>query len=517
MSGGSFASVLLPLMTLAGGGVGDAHQQCAGLAGRKADVVVESAIMVNPDPTYVFETSSFYRPVPVRAPFCRVQGKIEGNIGFEVWLPGKWNGRLLGAGVGGDAGQINYTDMSLRLGQGFASVSTDSGHTMEQAHWMLDPKARADYEHRAVHLSAVAAKSLAQRFYGRPVDRAYFTGCSGGGRQALKEMQKYPGDYDGVLAGAPGPYMPLQSVRMLWFSLEQLRQPEAALRDEDWALYENAVIRQCDRQDGVADGIVENPATCSFDPATLICRPGQYQGCISAPRLAMLTAIASPMRDPDGNIMDTGLFPGVRTRPGPPSPLLRAMWADGVHNDVNWDQMSFDPVADLAAANQVMPELRADNTAISPFIARGNKAIIYQGWQDPSTNAGPTINYFSALAKANGGLAKLSDSVRLFMVPGMYHCSGGPGVDLFGGSGHQPLANGSDPSRDMLWALIRWVEQGVAPASVTGAKNPPGVPGLTRLLCPFPKIARYDGQGPQDDASSYSCVDDTTLASMLDR
>lgn len=517
MPNGSFASLLLPFLALSGGGASATRDQCAHLSGRDADVVVESATMIAPDPKYVFETSSYYRPVPVSAPFCRVQGKIEGNIGFEVWLPRNWNGRLLGAGVGGDAGQINYTDMSLRLMQGFATVSTDSGHTTAQAHWMLDPKARTDYEHRAVHLSTVAAKSLASRFYGRPVDRAYFTGCSGGGRQALKEMQNYPGDYDGVLAGAPGPYMPLQSVRMLWFSLEQLRRPEAALRDEDWALYEAAVTHQCDTKDGVLDGIVENPAACRFDTGTLICKPGQHDGCIAAPRLAMLEAIASPMKDRAGNAMDAGLFPGVRTRPGPPSPLLRAMWADGVHNDVNWDQMTFDPVADLAAANRVMPELRADRTAIHPFIARGNKAIIYQGWQDPSTNAGPTIDYYTGLADANGGLAKLSGSVRLFMVPGMYHCSGGPGVDVFGGSGHKPLANGSDPSRDMLWALISWVEQGVAPQSMVGAKNPMGAPGFTRLLCPFPQIARYDGHGPRDHASSYTCIHDITLAGMLDR
>lgn len=515
-----FGSLLAGLLAFfapaADGASGSAQDKCAALAGTHGDVIVHRATAIVPDREYSFETTSFYRPVPIAVPFCRVEGAIEGNIGFEVWLPETWNGRLLGAGVGGDAGVLNYTDMSLRLAQGFASVSADSGHRADQDHWMLDAKARTDYEHRAVHISAVAAKSLAQKFYGRPVDRSYFTGCSGGGRQALKEMQNYPGDYDGVIAGAPGPYMPLQSVRMLWFSLEQQRRPEAALTDADWSLYEAKVTATCDRNDGVADGIVENPATCEFDADTLQCRPGQTEGCIAAPRLAMLKSIVSPMPDAQGRRMDKGLFPGVRTRPGPPSPLLRAMWADGVHNDINWDEDTFDRTADLAAANRIMPELRADRTAIGPFISRGNKAILYQGWQDPSTNAAPTIDYYTALASANGGRTTLASSVRLFMVPGMYHCAGGPGVDLFGGSAHRPIASGADPSRDMLWALIRWVEQGRAPESFIGAKNPKGSPGFTRRLCPFPQVAQYDGQGPTSDAASYRCVEDPALARMFD-
>lgn len=491
--------------------------RCDALQGKAGDVEITRATSLVPEPELRLETEGFYRPVPVTVPFCRIEGRIEGNIGFELWLPEQWNGRLLGAGVGGDAGQFNYTDMSLRLAQGFASVSTDGGHKASHQHWMLDAKAREDYERRAVHLATLAAKQLSQRYYGRSVQRSYFTGCSGGGRQALKEMQKYPGDYDGVLAGAPGPYMPLQSVRMLWFALEQQRGPGAALSEDDWTLYEKRVVEQCDADDGVRDGIVENPAACRFDVAALRCRAGEGGDCIAEPQLAMLESIISPLRDARGRAMDGGLFPGVRTRPGPPSPLLRAMWADGVHGDTEWDEMTFDRTADLAAANRIMPELRADSTAIQPFVERGGKAILYQGWQDPSTNAGPTIDYFTALARAAGGADRLGESVRLFMVPGMYHCAGGPGVDLFGGSTQRPIANGGDASRDMLWALIRWVEQGAAPDSLVGAKNAPGEAGFTRRLCPFPQVARYDGEGPAEDARSYSCVTDAGLTSMFAR
>ena len=493
----------------------DAPVSCEALVGKTAAVEVTGATVLTPEPAVTIETASFYKPHPVTVPFCRVQGVIEGSIGFELWLPETWNGRMLGAGVGGDAGIFNYADMSLRIGQGFATVSTDTGHKDDEAHWMLDPKKRADYEHRAVHLTAQAARDLIERHYGKPAQRAYFTGCSGGGRQAMKEMQLYPQDYDGILAGAPAPYMPLQSVRMLWFSLMQQQRPEAALRDADWSLYERAVTKQCDAIDGVLDGIVENPARCTFDTAVLQCKAGQSEGCIPAKRLAMLNTIVAPMRDATGARMDDGLFPGVRTRPGPPSPLLRSMWADGVYGDPEWDERSFQQVPALALANRRMPQLRADSTDIGGFLERGGKAIIYQGWQDPSTNAGLALDYYADLAAARGDAETLAQSVRMFMVPGMYHCGGGPGVDLFGGSTHAPLSNGADPSRDMLWALIDWVERDRAPQSIVGARNVPGGAGFTRRLCPFPQAAVYDGTGPQREAASYRCELDPVLANML--
>ncbi len=491
-------------------------QDCAKLKGAMpGSVTVVSATAITPAPSWMPDTASFYKPRLVTVSLCRVEGTIEGNIGFELWLPmdGRWNGRLLGAGVGGDAGVFNYTDMSLRVGEGFAAVTTDSGHKASEARWMAGAKARVDYEHRAVHLTAVAAKAIVARFYGKPADRSYFTGCSGGGRQALKEMQNYPRDYDGVIAGAPGPYMPLISVRMMWFSLMQKRNPAGALSDADWALYEKRANLACDANDGVVDGVVENPLACRFRTATLLCKPGETKDCLTAPHLATLDAIVAPMPDENGRAMDVGLLPGVRTRPGPPSPLLRAMWADAVYNDAKWDEETFRRTADLAAVNRVMPELRADKVAIAPFLRTGGKAIIYQGWQDPSVIALPTVDYYARLAAANGGASALARSVRLFMVPGMYHCRGGPGIDQFGASG-QATAPG-DPSRDMLWALIDWVEKRRAPAAITGARlDQKGSPVFTRALCSFPASARYVG-GDRAAASSYACRADPVLAARL--
>lgn len=490
---------------------------CSALAGTHAgNVTVTAATMTMPQPPTAAAPQAergFFSTASVRVPLCRVEATIEGNIGFELWLPTEWNGRLLGAGVGGDAGYINYSDMSHRVAQGFATVSTDAGHKRTQARWMADPKARVDYEHRAVHLTAQAARALVARYYGKPVNRAYYLGCSGGGRQALKEMQNYPGDYDGVVAGAPGPYMPLQSVRMLWFSLQAKWNPAGALSDDDWSLYEKRATDQCDALDGVKDGIVANPLQCRFDPASLACKPGETGQCLAPAKLAMLTSITGSMLDEQGRPMDGGLFPGVRTRPGPPSPLLRAMWADGVYNDPNWNEDGFRRTADLAAANRIMPELRADKTAIAPFLTRGNKALIYQGWADASTNAGPTIDYYARLARANGGIDRLDDSVRMFLVPGMYHCGRGPGADQFGASGQAGSAN--DPDRDILWALIDWVEKGRAPERLVAAKIDNGATRFTRALCRFPFAAKYDGKGPVDDAASYTCAKDPLLVDQL--
>jgi feruloyl esterase len=480
---------------------------CTALAGLQiGDVRVDRATHVEPSAAgWVPDTTSAYKPVPVHVALCRVEGRIEGNIGFELWLPdaGQWNGRLLGAGVGGDAGIFNYADMSRRVVQGFATVTTDSGHKASQARWMSNAKARVDYEHRAVHLTALAAKALIGRYYQAPLGHSYFLGCSGGGRQALKELQDYPGDYDGIVAGAPGPYMPLISVRMMWFSLMQKHDPAGALTDADWALYERATIAACDPLDGVKDGIVEDPRVCRFRPSNLLCHPGQTGDCLSAPKLVMLEAIIAPMRDEQGRSMDKGLLPGVRTRPGPPSPLLRAMWADAVYDDPNWDENGFQRTRDLALVNKVMPDLRADKVAIAPFTARGGKAVIYQGWQDPSVIAGPTVDYYNRLAAANGGAKRLGRSVRLFMVPGMYHCANGPGADSFGGSGH---ANAStDPSRDIVWAVIDWVEKGRPPERIEAEKRRGETIAFTRALCAFPARARYRG-GDQDRASSFVCA-----------
>ena len=457
------------------------------------DVEVTSAAEVVPAPVWDSPHQRSYAG-RVTEPFCRVQGLIEGHIGFEVWLPAKqsWTGRLLGAGVGGNAGIFNYSDMARGVNAGFAALSTDSGHKITENRWMMDARKRESYAHRAVHLTTVAAKRFTAAYYGAPSRFDYFIGCSGGGRQALKEVQAYPDDYDGVIAGAPGPNMPLLSARHLWGALLQQQNPAGALSDADWGVVQSAVLAQCDTLDGVKDGVLEDPRVCRFDPATVE---------LPQAKVTTLRALYSPLRDEQGRVLDQGLFPGVRTRPGPPPPLLLELFAQGVHGDPNWDPANFRIDRDVEAVHQKMPQLRADNPDPRPFRDAGGKLIIYTGWDDPSVIAQQSLSYHAAV-KAKVGPSSESFT-RLYLAPGVHHCGGGPGPDVFGGSGRPSPV--SDARHDMLWALVDWVERGRAPGELIASKVENGQVVRTRPLCPFPQVARYRG-GDINRAESFACT-----------
>jgi feruloyl esterase len=467
-------------------------------------VVVTSAEAVSGQTPWSAPRQNGYNAT-VSADFCRVQGVVDGRIGIEVWLPkaARWNRRLLGAGVGGDAGQFNYTDMARGVQAGYAAASTDSGHKVSEPHWMLNPVKVEDYSQVAEHRMTEAAKALVAAYYGQSARHAYFLGCSGGGRQALKEAQVYPEDYDGIVAGAGGPAMPTLSARHMWEGLLQAGHPQAMLTDADWALVSDAAIQTCDGNDGVLDGVVENPAACRLDLDRLTCAQGASAACLPDAKLALVAAIYAPLRDENGKVLDRGLFPGVRTRPGPPSPLLRAMFADGAHHDIDWDQNSFQIGADLALAQRTMPHLAANDPDLRRFQAHGGKILLYQGWMDPSVIAQQSLDYYAAVERTAGGPKAAETFARLFMVPGMLHCRGGAGPDSFGGSSDtQPIG---DADHDILGAVAAWVEQGRAPERILAAKLDKDRPVRARPLCPYPQIAHYDGRGDPNLASSFAC------------
>jgi len=482
-----------------------APNACARLAGFAAQgVKVVAATAIKPDPVWSPQGQAAYKGSASKS-FCRIEGVIEGRIGFELWLPppDAWNGRLLGAGVGGDAGIYNYADLGRGVDAGFASVTTDSGHKVTNAHWMLDRDAVDDYTHRAQHLTNQAARALIQTYYRRATTYAYFLGCSGGGRQALKEVQDYPGDYDGVVAGAPGPSMPPLSARMMWMGLRDQRDPAGALNDADWTLVARAAVAACDLDDGLADGLVSNPSTCRFDPAALACKAGKAEACLTPAKLATLAITYAPLRDETGTPIDSGMFPGVRTRPGPPSPLLRAMFADGAHGDPDWDQNTFTIAGDLALARQRLGDLWTDETNLSAFKARGGKLLIYQGWLDPSVIAQQSLEYYAGVEARMGGAERTRAFARLMMVPGHYHCRGGTGPDRFGGSATpEPIG---DADHDVLAAMVAWVEQGRAPERVIASQMDGGRVVRQRPLCVWPKQAIHTGGDP-DKAENFHCA-----------
>ncbi|WP_082554840.1 tannase/feruloyl esterase family alpha/beta hydrolase [Caulobacter sp. Root1455] len=480
----------------------DACAALRGFTGRGVRVVAATA--VTPSPVWSSPTQAAYNGVASK-PFCRVEGVIQGRVGFELWLPAAqaWSGRLLGAGVGGDAGIYNYADLGRGVDAGFAAVTTDSGHKAADAHWMLDRAAVDDYTHRAQHLTNQAARALVEAYYGRPAAHAYFLGCSGGGRQGLKEVQDYPGDYDGVVVGAPGPNMPPLSARMMWLGLRDQRDPAGALNDADWSLVAKAAVAACDRDDGLADGLVANPPTCRFDPAVLACSTGTVGACLTPAKLATVRITYAPLRDEAGKPIDSGVFPGVRTRPGPPSPLLRAMFADGAHRDSSWDAGTFTIAGDLALAQRRLAKLWTNKTDLSAFRARGGKLLIYQGWLDPSVIAQQSLEYYAGLEARTGGGRETRSFARLMMAPGLYHCLGGTGPDRFGGSATpEPIGDGD---HDALSAMVAWVEQGRAPERIVASQVEDGQVTRQRPLCVWPSQAVHIGGDP-NKAESFRCA-----------
>ncbi len=478
-----------------------ADEACRALSGRE----IGGARVLNSIPVATdWKLSLAGYTVSTDSAFCRVNARVDAAINIELWLPddSAWNGRLLGAGVGGSAGTFDYRGLARGIDRGFAVASTDTGHTLDQKDWMLDPQAADNYAHRAVHVMTIASKAIISAYYSHAASKAYFTGCSGGGREGLKEMQLYPQDYDGILAGAPGSNMPLLSVRHMLTAILQQRSA-AKLDAADWELVSRRFTQSCDQIDGVRDGVVQDPRRCHFDVATLACSAGQISTCLSDEKIALIRQIAAPIHDENGVQLDGGLLPGVSARPGPPPSLLLELFGQGVHNDLNWDPQSFSPAKDLAAVYVKLPEFRADAADLHSFQALGHKAILYQGWMDPSVTAPATVSYYDSVTAAMGGVKATQKFLRLFMVPGMLHCAGGNSTDQFGGSAGSAAL---DSEHDALSALIKWVEMGAPPSQLIASRVINNSVVRTQPLCPFPASARYVGAGDTREASNYRCT-----------
>lgn len=474
-----------------------------------ADVKIKAATSIaagdwTPDKVWTAELATS-GTTAVKAAFCRVEGIIEKEIGFELWLPlpENWNGRFLGAGVGGDAGVYNLRDLPRGVERGYAAATTDTGHKASDKAWMMgDPARLTNYEHRANHLLAQHVKKIIASYYGKPATHAYFIGCSGGGHQALSELQRYPEDYDGIIAGAPGPQTDVMSTRRLW-EINLARRTKALMPDSAWQLIAEAGAKYCDTRDGVTDGVAEDPSSCKFDPAALQCKGADQKDCLSVEQVKVAKAYYAPLVDEDGKQLDSGLLPGVRVSTVRESTLAPSLFAQVVHKDPNWDLTTFNAAKDRAALNRLQPDYAVASTNLAPFRDRKGKVIIYSGWMDPYVPAQMTIAYVENVQKAMGGAAATGDFLRLFMAPGVFHCRDGPGPSLFGGSGEDaPIV---DADHDLLSALERWVEQGKAPEKIIASKVEKGAVVRTRPLCVYPEAAHYKGSGSTDDAANFVC------------
>jgi hypothetical protein len=460
--------------------------------------------------------------------FCRVAGVIkpasDSEIMFEVWLPSSgWNGKFYGVGNGGFAGSIAFPGLAPALRRGFATAATDTGHEagVTDAKWALGHHEKVvDFGYRAVHETAETAKAVIAAFYGDGPKKSYFSSCSNGGREALMEAQRYPADYDGIVAGAPANNWTHLISSGTWESQALVSDTANYIPASKLPALEAAALSACDANDGVKDGVIENPAACHFDPSVLLCKGDESNSCLTEAQLGTLKKIYTGPQDSKGKPMYIGYSPG-----GEPGPNGWGGWISGggagkslqyafgtnffkymVFDNPDWDINTFSVEHDMKVADDKVGQiLNATDANLKKFKDRGGKLIVYHGWSDaaiPPTNA---IEYYRSVVAKMG--AKQTDQfVRLFMVPGMQHCGGGPGPNSFG----QTSEVDSDAQHDINRAVEQWVENGVAPAQIIATKyktaNPASGVERTRPLCPYPQVAQWKGSGSTDDAANFTCA-----------
>jgi hypothetical protein len=472
--------------------------------------------------------------VPNLPAFCRVEGvsspTADSHIRFEVWLPrpAAWNQRFLSTGEGGFAGQVRYGGSGLdaaldeNLRRGYATASTDTGHMTADLHFAVGhPERGIDYLRRAKHVTTVAAKEIIARYYGRPPVRSYFNSCSNGGREGLIEAQLYPDDFDGLIIGAPWNLQSRSSIAHLWMR-RLLSEPGAAIPSDKLPMLHAAVLKACDAVDGLADGVINDPASCRFDPKTLECKEGDGPSCLTSAQVLSLTKIYEGPRHPrDSSSIFPGFARGAETdtfgRPDTVSGFPEQFIANFVYGDPNWDPRTFDIEKDMPATLEAGRIGDAGSTNFDAAKRRGVKIIQYHGWNDIRIPPGNSIRYYEEVVSANGGLAKTQDFYRLFMVPGMGHCYAGVGASNFGGVGQQmpPVRDGA---HDLVVALEDWVEHGIAPSEFIATKYVSPDPTASvvqfqRRLCMHPAVAKYKGAGDPNDAASFICVKRTPRVS----
>ncbi len=454
--------------------------------------------------------------------YCRVTGLFNPEIAFEVSLPAKWNGRFYMFGNGGHAGEsledanrVSQRNEALRLG--FAVAQTNTGHDSRKepggTFVLSNPQKAIDYAYRAVHLTATTAKSIMKNYYGKPVSKAYWNSCSNGGRQGMMEAQRFPDDFNGIVANAPWLDQTGFTIGAMW---NQKALSEAPVTAAKMALVADKVMEKCDAIDGLKDRLIDDPRKCAFDPAKDVpaCSAGtDGPDCLTAAQAAAIAKVYSgPMSNgkpffpgfmPGSEAVTPGLF-GGGTASGWMNMIVSAQ-PDGKPADFSlaentmrylvhkppkpdYDYKTFDFDRDISMLDNWSKQADAKNPDLSKYRKRGGKLLMTYGWADPILQPMMGVNYYERAVAQNG--PSTADFFRLFMIPGMAHCAGGIGPDL----------------QDSMTAMINWVEKGKAPDSIVASRMENKQVVRTRPLCPYPKVARYSGQGSIDDAANFRCV-----------
>jgi feruloyl esterase len=479
-----------------------------------------------PGSSTALETQEFCRVVAVARPTS------DSVINFEVWMPpaAQWNHNFLGRGNGGYMGAISYAALANALQRGFATASTDTGHSGEDLKFSAGhPEKIVDWGYRSIHIMTESAKLIVRGYMGIFPKHSYFGGCSTGGEQALSEAQRFPGDYDGVLAGDPGNDRVHLNVGFLWaFAATHDANGKTILPTSKLPLINNAAVAACDGLDGIKDGIISEPQACHFDPGVLLCKGVENDQCLTAAQVEAVKKVYAGPRNPrTGEQIIAGYSPGSESAQGDEceggwktyitdrnEPMRLEFWKYWVFHDAAWDWRTFDYDRDVTRADTNLAAVNASNPDLGAFKARGGKILMYSGWADPVGPPMDAVNYYQRVEEVMGGRKKTESFFRLFMVPGMAHCRGGPGPNNFGGlSTIASPQNEIDPEHDVLSALVQWVEKGSAPDHIIAAHFTNGSVDRTRPLCPYPKIARWNGSGSSDDAKNFTCEDMASTSS----
>ena len=451
-------------------------------------------------------------PAPVMLPaHCRVAAVLtpssDSHIEIEVWLPAEnWNGKFEAVGNGGWAGSIIYgyvnatpavlMSLSSALREGYATASTDTGHksgSADDASFALGhPEKLADFAYRAVHEMVVKSKSIVTAFYGSAPKLSYWNGCSAGGRQGLMEAQRYAEDFDGILAGAPANYQTHLAAWAMNLALTNQKDKDHLIPPEKLSMVNSAVLAACDAMDGIKDGLLTDPRKCHFDPGSLLCSGQDGPNCLTAAQVESMRTAYAPAKTSAGQLIYPGLPVGGEaglTRMSIPDPfgISLSTFRYVAHENPQWDWHTFDLDGDLALIDEKAGYINAISPDLSAFKAKRGKLMMYHGLNDQNISAQNSVNYYSSVLNEMG--PGQDDWYRLFMVPGMMHCGGGPGPNQFNAMG----------------ALERWRESGVAPDQIVATHVTNNRVDMTRPLCPYPQVAVYEGTGSTNDAANFAC------------
>ncbi|MEG3181291.1 tannase/feruloyl esterase family alpha/beta hydrolase [Sphingomonas sp. LT1P40] len=507
----------------------DAAARCTALAGLKLrDTTIASAALVpakSPETTIAGD-------VPGYRSFCRVVARVRSepgsDIGVELWLPAQgWTGVFHGNGSGGFAGTfaLGYSGMVEGLRRGFATVTTDAGTApatpLEGDALIGQPRKWRDWGRLSTHVMTMTGKAITTAFYGQDARRSYYTGCSTGGQMGLIEALHYPGDYDGILVGAPVIDRTWGHAAVLWNYASANSTPGRLLSEAKLKLLNKAAIAGCWRQGhGLAgDRFISDPMSCKFDPRVLQCKGAASDACLTEGEVSTARAFYSGPTDRDGKPTYYGWLPGSEMpdtfgwsflqKPINDQPPFGALfkWVFGP----NWDWKNFDFDRDMPTVNARLDPIVNDATrgSLAAFAARGGKLIVYHGLADTLVAPGQSVAFFDRHAAQMGGAGKLADSARLFLAPGMMHCGGGTGPDAFNATlGIPPRPPSDDAQHDLFSALIAWADKGEVPDRIVATKfgsEDAGKIDMQRPLCPYPQRAVYRGTGSTLSASSFRC------------